>query len=222
MFAGLTLWTFALPAAGASAINGDDKEICAWAAAKAERLYRLPSKLLKSIALAETGRWDTARKEAFAWPWAVGATGGGGYFATKQQAIEEVKRLRKRGVTNIDVGCMQVNLQYHAKAFSSLEQALDPTENAEYAASFLFRLHHQLSSWTRAVAAYHSGDSSSKRGHRYWRRVFAFWNEERRGPSGRSGMPLRGLLRKSTEMRSARIGSIGTVLSIGPPAVWRP
>ena len=54
--------------------------------------------------------------------------------------MRAVRKLQRRGVRNIDVGCMQVNLRYHPKAFKSLGQAFDPRANAAYAAGFLRKL----------------------------------------------------------------------------------
>ena len=58
---------------------------------------------------------------------------GGGITDSKADAIAFVKRLRKRGVSNIDVGCVQINLHYHADAFANLQDAFDPRRNAGYA-----------------------------------------------------------------------------------------
>src|SRR3546814_15246449 len=68
------------------------------------------------------------------------AEGRGRFLPSKAAAIEEVRRLQARGIRNIDVGCLQVNLHYHPDAFASLETAFDPEANAAYAADFLVRL----------------------------------------------------------------------------------
>jgi soluble lytic murein transglycosylase-like protein len=54
-------------------------------------------------------------------------------------------------VRNIDVGCMQVNLGYHGKAFADLEAAFDPATNVAYAARFLSELFSKRRSWALAV-----------------------------------------------------------------------
>ena len=64
------------------------------------------------------------------------ASGRGHYLNSKAAAIAFVKRLRKRGVSNIDVGCMQINLHYHTDAFANLQDAFDLCRNAGYAADF--------------------------------------------------------------------------------------
>jgi hypothetical protein len=86
-------------------------------------------------------------------------------------------RLQARGVRNIDVGCMQVNLHYHPDAFASLEEAFDPAANVAYAADFLVELRREARSWTRAVGQYHSREAI--RGNGYRAKVFKAWRAER-------------------------------------------
>ena len=131
---------------------------CIEATRSAERRQRLAPHLLGAISLVETGRWSRDHSATFAWPWTVMAEGRGRYLPSKAAAIAEVRRLQARGVKNIDVGCMQVNLYYHADAFDTLEAAFDPETNADYAAAFLSDLKDEVGSWKDAVAYYHSRD----------------------------------------------------------------
>lgn len=117
---------------------------------------RLPQNILTALSHVESGRWDTARQEKIAWPWTVMAEGNGRYFRTKAEAIREVRTLQSRGVRNIDVGCMQINLKHHPNAFRTLEDAFDPARNVAYAADFLTRLHSETGSWAKAATRYHS------------------------------------------------------------------
>ena len=130
-------------------------ETCAGQTARTERTNGIPHRLLQAIALAESGRWNAERKATIAWPWTVTAEGQGLFFATKAEAIAEVEHLRARGVRNIDVGCMQVNLHYHADAFDDLDEAFDPAHNVAYASTYLKRMYEDRRSWPEA-AAYHS------------------------------------------------------------------
>lgn len=151
---------------------------CAEPIAWAERLTRMPERLLASVALAESGRWDAVNRAKVAWPWTVNSGGQGRFFQTKGEAIAWVKTLRARGVRNIDVGCMQINLMHHGNAFDSLEEAFDPVTNVAYAAAFLMRLFEDKRSWTTAVGLYHSATPEFHFAYR--RKVQAIWNEERR------------------------------------------
>jgi hypothetical protein len=164
-------------AAPAAPVTPEAHGICVQATRQAELDHHLPPFLLAAISLAETGRWSTDHKASFSWPWTVMAEGIGRYLPTKAAAIAEVRRLQARGITNIDVGCLQINLFYHGDAFGSLEEALDPTANAQYAASFLAALNTESRSWTTAVASYHSRDTD--RGAAYRDKVYDLWYGQR-------------------------------------------
>jgi hypothetical protein len=71
----------------------------------------------------------------------------------------------KRGITNIDIGCFQINYRWHADGFRSLDDMFHPELNALYAARFLSELYREFGNWTEAVGAYHS--RTSKYADRY-------------------------------------------------------
>jgi hypothetical protein len=167
--------------AGSAAIKSFlNNDLCATIIARAERRHGIPVRLLRAISLAETGRYDPRAKAMIAWPWAVNAGGRGRFFATKSQAIAAVRRLRAQGARNIDVGCMQVNLMHHPKAFADLNTAFDPARNVAYAARFLKDLHTKTGSWIDAVAAYHS--RLARQGNPYMLRVLRIWVDRRARP----------------------------------------
>lgn len=168
------------PALGAG--NSDNyiynSNICRDAIAVTERKMRLPTGIMQAISLAESGRWHKASRSRFAWPWTVTAHGKGRFYPSKDAAIAAVRKLKADGVKNIDVGCMQVNLKYHPKAFETLQDAFDPAINAGYAANLFAKLRRSTRSITRAVAHYHS---TTRRYNRpYTKKVVKLWNEERR------------------------------------------
>ena len=162
----------------AAAPSAAEATICARAAAATEAAQGLPTLILGAISLAETGRWDSGREASFAWPWTVTSGKDAHYLATKAEAIAVVEDMRARGVTNIDVGCMQINLGYHPDAFASLDQAFDPMTNAAYAGNFLRELQDTYRSWSRSIATYHS--ATRKFGLPYLKRVQRLWMTERR------------------------------------------
>lgn len=166
----------ALPAVGQ--VAQDQRKICAEPIRQNERLAGIPSQLLAAVALAESGRWDKTDSANFAWPWTVTAEGKGQFFATKAEAIAQVQKLRARGLRNIDVGCMQINLLHHPNAFASLEEALDPQANVAYATGFLKQLFEKHRSWIVAVGNYHSATPEFHM--RYRQKVTKLWNDERR------------------------------------------
>ena len=163
----------ALPAFARSPIPHPPSSLCAAAIARVGSTGRLPAGMLMAIAQVESGRPDVDTGRLRPWPWTINAEGTGEFFATKAEAVAAVKRLQARGVRSIDVGCMQINLAYHPKAFPNLEQAFDPYANARYAVRFLNQLFDASHDWKQVVAAYHSSNPSI--GSDYRRRVMALW-----------------------------------------------
>lgn len=159
------------------AVDPDPWSQCEEAIAAAERTVGLPPGLLKAIALAESGRRLENGKAVRPWPWTVTAEGRGRFLTTKTEALAAIEGLHERNIRNIDVGCMQVNLHHHPTAFASLEEALDPTANAQYAARFLHGLFRNSGSWGNAVARYHA--SIYGWNLQYRNRVMRIWHSLR-------------------------------------------
>ncbi|NQV20496.1 MAG: transglycosylase SLT domain-containing protein [Rhodospirillales bacterium] len=154
------------------------KTSCLQAAQEVERDTGLPRMLLSAISLVETGKWDRATRANIAWPWTVNARGQSHYYRTKGAAVAAVRRLQDSGIRSIDVGCMQINLRFHADAFSSLEQAFDPDTNVAYAAKFLKKLRKKGLTWNTAIGHYHSRNRVYYLPYR--KKVQNLWRAERR------------------------------------------
>lgn len=169
----------AVPAVAST--GGEAHAACAEAIAVAEQARSIPAHLLAAIARAESGRYDPATRQTRPWPWTVMAEGNGRYFDTRRQAIDAVRALQRRGVSNIDVGCMQINLRYHPDAFSSLLEAFDPATNAAYAAKFLAALHTETGSWEGAAGRYHSATPEYNLPYR--QKIMRLWAEARGRPA---------------------------------------
>lgn len=134
-----------------------ESDLCAMAVQKAEQLYGTPPGLLNAIAKTESGRRITGATTLQPWPWTLNVDGQGLFFTTKQQAATGLLKALGQGSSYTDVGCMQVDLQFHAKAFRTLEEALDPVANADFAARFLVSLYEATGgNWFAAVGYYHS------------------------------------------------------------------
>ena len=135
----------------------DVAHICMHSAQMMEKQYGIKQHLLTTIASIESGRWNEKTQQKIAWPWTINAQGKGYFFNTKAEAVQKVNELRKKGITSIDVGCMQINLLYHGQEFKSVEEALDPKHNVEYAAKFLKNLYENNNhDWLKAAMTYHS------------------------------------------------------------------
>ena len=167
-------------AAGPSSDGGGDSwRVCGEAIAAAEKAAKVPGKLLLSIALVESGRRNDNDDSYSPWPWTVNAGGRGRYFPTKEDAVAAVREMKAERIRNIDVGCMQVNLGYHPRAFGDLGEAIDPSRNAAYAAGFLRSLFRETGSWGHAVGRYHSSVYRFNRPYRI--RVMKLWHRLRGG-----------------------------------------
>lgn len=165
-------------ACSASSAAADPWRLCPQAIASQERIQGIPRHLLSAIALAESGRKHPNFDKRMPWPWTVMAEGRGRYLPTKAAAVQEVRALQARGIRNIDVGCMQVNLYYHGDAFDSIERAFDPETNVAYAGKFLSELFRDTGSWQEAAGKYHSATPEHKVPYR--QRVVRYWNEQQR------------------------------------------
>ncbi len=141
--------------------------------ARAERQYGIPKHLMMAISATESGRWNKEAGLPLPWPWTINVEGAGHYYQTKNEAVTAVRRLMERGKRSIDVGCMQISLKHHPKAFVSISDAFEPERNVAYAARFLREKFAEERSWRRAVAAYHS--KLPMRGGQYFARVKYNW-----------------------------------------------
>lgn len=169
----IALFGSALTGAPASA---DDWDVCRSAAARMEQQHNMPKGMMTSIALVESGR-RSPTGDVKSWPWTINAEGRAYYFATRNDAVDAVRRLMADGMRTIDIGCMQVNLRFHPRAFTSVEEAFDPMSNVAYAAYFLRDLETRSESWDQAIGRYHS--FSPALNARYSARVQAVWGKER-------------------------------------------
>jgi hypothetical protein len=163
--------------AGEAAFSTEVGQICRTHTREAEKRHQLPKLVLSAISLAESGRWHPTHRMSYPWPWTVTSGTDSNYYADKGAAIAAVKALQARGVRNIDVGCMQINLHYHPDAFADLSEAFDPIANTDYAANFLKDLFRSSHSWNRAIGRYHS--ATRPRAAAYLTRVNALWRDER-------------------------------------------
>lgn len=130
--------------------------LCEDAARHASDKTGVPVSILRAITLAETGHTAADTSRFAAWPWAVQADMRGHWFPDQAAAISYAKSLVAQGKSNIDIGCFQLNIRWHADAFQSVEEMFSPDSNALYAATFLQRLYQETGDWRAAVGRYHS------------------------------------------------------------------
>ncbi len=146
-----------------------DASLCDLAASRAAEVSQVPLEILQAIARVETGRNRGGVTEP--WPWAINQAGQGYWFDDAAGAARFAEDQLALGDENFDLGCFQINLHWHGTHFASVEDALDPQTNANYAAEFLAQLLVSEGSWSAAVAAYHS--RTPDEGEKYLTRVQA-------------------------------------------------
>lgn len=143
-----------------SAILGD-AALCLREILAAETRHGIPGHLLLAIGLQEAG--TTEAGQLTVWPWSANAEGEGRMFADPVEAMNWVEERRRAGQTSIDVGCMQMNLQWHGEKFANLSDAFEPAMNVDVSARYLVELHGELGDWGKAAGAYHSRDADRQK-----------------------------------------------------------
>jgi hypothetical protein len=139
--------------------------LCLSAIEETESAYHLPHGMLAAISRVETGRPMPVTGEREPWPWSVNADGETLFFDTRAEAVAETQRRLNlaasgHGPHYVDIGCMQVDITIHRKAFASLADAFNPAMNVDYAARLMTSLHHGGADWKTASQFYHSATPS--------------------------------------------------------------
>lgn len=121
-------------------------EECLAAISKYEKLYNIPTGLLKAVSKIESEHNHLALNDGLK----------SHNFKTDKEVLERISYLKNIGKTNFDIGCMQINYYWHNQNFASVEEMLDVTSNVRYAASIIHGLYKAHGSWQAAVRHYHS------------------------------------------------------------------
>jgi len=128
-----------------------------------EKQYKIPQGLLHSIAMVESQIN----------PYAINVEGKAIISSSKTAALKVIEHYRSLGVTNIDIGVMQVNYRWHGKEFANLEEMLDVNNNIEYAAKLLSSLYKEHGSWHKATRLYHSATPEHHK--KYSKKIIMAW-----------------------------------------------
>ena len=138
----------------ANLAKSSDANLCDQSIEQIATSSLVPRDIIYKIARLESGREINGRQVS--WPWSLNNGGTGYFLKDSSAALETLGKLRAAGKKNIDVGCMQLNVRWHAKYFKSLEQMINPLDNVRYAARYLEQLYKETGSWENAVKFYHS------------------------------------------------------------------
>jgi len=129
---------------------------CRGLAAEAERHYAIPTGILQSMAMVESGIGGVA------WPWTINAGGNPLLLRSREEALQVGNAALHKFGDMVAVGCMQIHLHYHGHAFGNLAQVLEPTNNVAYAARLLVSLRATHGSWVSAVEHYNASNAEAR------------------------------------------------------------
>lgn len=128
-----------------------------------EKQNNIPSGLLLAIANVESGLK----------PFALNIEGRTVFAKSYPEAILLAKQAIGSGITNIDLGIMQVNYRWHNDRFKDIDEMLHPKSNIKYAGKLLSSLYKQHGCWHKAVRFYHS--STPEHHLKYSRKIVQRW-----------------------------------------------
>lgn len=169
--ASVWLWTSSVSAWASDALSDS-----VWQSAGKQ--FGIDPLLLYAIALQESGQLTPERDSVRPWPWTLHAKGYGAlYFPSYEAAAQRLEQLiNEEGISNVDIGLMQINWRFNGHLHPNPVQLLLPKYNIPVGARILRdNLKRHDNDLQRAVARYHSG--KLERGARYARTVFAILRE---------------------------------------------
>lgn len=135
--------------------------VCEREVVRASAETGVPLGIFYAIALTESGRGGRLE------PYALNVDGVSVFPGSRDMAKDILRRSLRAGARFVDLGCMQINYQFHRANFSSDDDMLDPVKNVDYAAQFLLRLRDREGTWTMAAARYHAGAKNFSAHQRY-------------------------------------------------------
>ena len=147
----------------ATPVNNRDIEDINSLIAKAEIQNKIPKGLLAAIAKVESGHRE----------YAINVGGRSVYAGSFAKALSIAKSKIDAGITNIDLGVMQLNYRWHGDQFANLDEMLTPKKNINYAAKLLQSIYSQYGNWQKAIRHYHS--ANLKHSRKYSRKVSMVW-----------------------------------------------
>jgi YHS domain-containing protein len=123
------------------------------------------------------------------WPWSINLNGKSYYFKDRKALNRFLDKTPKHKRKQIDIGCMQLNYQYHGWKFKNIKDMADPQKNMIFGSLYLYELFlkekirqlkkkvknpkksilHDYQLWGIAVGKYHS--KTQKRGRKYAQNV---------------------------------------------------
>jgi hypothetical protein len=149
---------------GAAFATSATPALCLDAARTAAARHGIPAGMMHAITLVETRR--KVGGLVGPWPWTLNIAGQGYWYDTRAEALAHAERELARGRFSVDLGCFQINTRWHGENFNTLDEMLEPSLAADYAARFLGQLFAETGDWMRAAGLYHSRTPARSRRYR--------------------------------------------------------
>lgn len=117
------------------------------------------------MALAETGYDGSPHAYAV-------RIGGRSYYAKSEaRALDHARQSDGKLDASANIGCMQLQVASHGKAFTPPEKIIDPALNVRRAAGLLVAGAGRRHNWSQALASYQGGPPEARRAY-----VCRIWN----------------------------------------------
>jgi len=187
----------------ASFAEGSDSQLCDQSIEIVAQNSFVPREIIYKIARLESGRHVNGRHVS--WPWSINNGGKGYFLKDSTTALSMLSSLVAQGKTNIDVGCMQLNIRWHAEFFDSLRQMMNPSDNVRYAVRYLEQLYKETGSWEKAVKFYHSRNAK-------FNSVYYAKYKKIKSPDTGTSFASLGLSQTTTSFQDSTIRSLSTSL----------
>jgi len=145
----------------AEGLSASEKVVVPIAYRNVAKNYGIPYRILFAIGMQESQR-VLSDGRVLPWPWTLNFAGRGRYYESSTEMEAALMEALDNGITNIDIGIMQINAKWHrAKSFSLID-LMRPEDNLNIAAQILRREHDWCGGtdldWMCAVGSYHSRD----------------------------------------------------------------
>ena len=128
--------------------------------------------VLYAVALVESAK--VSKRVAKPWPWALNRQGHPFIPSSLTEAKDILGGSLAKGIRNIDVGLMQVNVRWQGHRVGRPEDLLDPETNLRVGADILAEsIESAPGNLVLGIGRYHAGFQDEARAYRYGRRVLA-------------------------------------------------
>jgi len=128
--------------------------------------------ILYAVALVESAK--VSKRIAKPWPWALNRQGRPFIPSSLAEAKDILGGALAKGIRNIDVGLMQVNIHWQGHRVRQPEDLLDPETNLRVGADVLAEsIGSAPGNLILGIGRYHAGFHNDARAYRYGRRVLA-------------------------------------------------